>query len=231
MAEQSTPEARSSEGRRAGALSVLVGPRGYGITLVVGLVGAVAAVVGVARPWVSATAVVEGLPTIDVSADGSSLAPIAAALGFVLLAGFGAVVATRGWVRRLLGVVIVVCAVVVLVSALALPSGDEVLTDALSAKGWQGGDYDTGREPWVLVTAVGALLSGAAGLAVVRFGSVWPAMGSRYDAPTARADDARQAEPGRSTSEADLWQAIDRGQDPTRDSATRGGAADPGTPQ
>jgi len=231
MADRSAAEPGPSAGRRSGPISWLGGTRGYGITLVTGLAGAVAAVVGVSRPWVSATAVVEGLPTIEVSADGSSLAPLAAALGFVLLAGFGAVVATRGWVRRLLGVVIVVCAVVVLVSAVALPSGDEVLTDALSAKGWQGGDYDTGREPWVLVTAVGALVSGAAGLAVALFGAGWPAMGSRYDAPTARSDDAQPGEPARSPSEADLWQAIDRGQDPTGDSATRGGAADPGTPQ
>ena len=72
----------------------------YGPTLVVGLAGALAMTVGVAKPWVTATARQSGLPQIEVTVSGASLAPLAGALGVVVLAAFGAVVATRGWVRR-----------------------------------------------------------------------------------------------------------------------------------
>ena len=39
----------------------------------------------------------------------------------------------------------------------------------------------------------------------------WPAMGSRYDAPGARAD----AEDAAPDTEQDMWRALDDGRDPT----------------
>ena len=116
---------------------------GFALTLCVGLRGALAVTVAVARPWVRASAEVAGLPTIEAEVSGATLRPLTGALGVVLLAAFGAVIATRGWLRRSLGILIVAAAAVVVISAL-LPIDDAgAVEDALAAKGWSEGDYDT----------------------------------------------------------------------------------------
>lgn len=183
--------------------------RGYGATLLIGLVGAVAAVIAVTRPWFNASARVEGLPVITTSVSGSALVPAASALGFVVLAAFGAVIATRGWVRRALGVLIVVAAAVVLVLAVHPGSAHDALADGLAAKGWTGGGFASSSTWWRWLTAVGAVLALGAGAAVVRFGHGWATMGSRYDSPAAR---SRKPD---LDNEAAMWKAIDEGEDPT----------------
>jgi uncharacterized membrane protein (TIGR02234 family) len=201
---------------------------GFALTLGGGLLGALAVAVAVARPWVQASAEVAGLPTITVEVSGATLRPLTGALGLVLLASFGAVVATRGWLRRSFGILIVAAAAVVLASAL-LPIDDAgAVEEALAAKGWSQGDYDTTSVGWRWLAAAGATVCVLAGLAVALLGAGWPTMGSRYDAPTAnrssrsaadsstaRAKPADGAE--ENLDEAELWRSLDRGHDPTRD--------------
>ncbi|NUS51475.1 MAG: Trp biosynthesis-associated membrane protein, partial [Nocardioidaceae bacterium] len=68
------------------------------------------------------------------------------------------------------------------------------------------GSVDTSVSGWYVVALVAAVLTTAAfAVAVVRCPR-WPAMGSRYDAPSARPAP---------TGEQDLWRAIDEGRDPT----------------
>ena len=200
----------------------------YGPTLVLGLAGAIAVTVGVTKPWVTATAHQSGLPTIDVSVTGASLAPLAGALGVVVLAAFGAVIATRGWVRRALGVLIVLAAGVVLVTAIHPPGATSAVEDALSAKGWSTGPYDTGASAWRWIALGGALVSMAAGVAISVYGSRWATMGREYDAPTPAGDGTADATAGSSSgtpddedlTEAELWRELDHGRDPThRDGA------------
>jgi hypothetical protein len=57
---------------------------------------------------------------------------------------------------------------------------------------------------WPLLAAAGGLAVAAAGALAVARGDRWPAMGSRYERN--RPDQA---------GEADLWRALDRGEDPT----------------
>ena len=187
---------------------------GYGPTLVLGLLGAVAVTVGVSRPWVGATANVAGLPTLYADASGADLVPLAGALGVVLLAAFGAVVATRNWVRRCLGLLIVVASVVVAVAAIHPANAANTLTDGLAAKGWSGADYSTTTMAWRWLVLVGALVCLGAGAAVARFGAGWATMGSRYDAPAAPVETRSRAD-GQLT-EAEVWHAIDQGHDPTQ---------------
>jgi uncharacterized membrane protein (TIGR02234 family) len=170
--------------------------------------------VGVSRPWLTATATVTGLPVISGSVDGADVAPLAGALGFVLLAGLGAVVATRGWARRGVGVLIVVAAVVVLVAAVHPGDTHRSIEQALSAKGWSGGPYDTSVAWWRVLTGLGACGCLAAGALVARFGGSWAAMGARYEAP----GPSVAATPGVSVAptETDLWRSIDSGHDPTQ---------------
>lgn len=189
--------------------------RSYALTIVVGLASAGAIAVGAAQPWVSATATPEGLPQITASVDGADVAPVVGALGFVLLASFGAVIATRGWVRRAVGVVIVVSSVVVLVAAARPGVATDLLEASLSARGWSGGPYDSHTVVWRWVVVAGAVLCLLAGVAVVRFATQWATMGSRYDAP---ANSPVTEQPEDSMSTGDVWKAIDRGHDPTQTS-------------
>jgi uncharacterized membrane protein (TIGR02234 family) len=187
----------------------------YGPVLVLGLLGALGSTVGAAHPWVTATSSVHGLPTIHASASGADLAPLAGALGVVVLATFGAVIATRGWVRRGLGVAIVVASAIVVVSAADPGGASDVLRSGLSAKGWSGGGYRTSTEPWRWLVLVCALVTLAAGAATARYGGQWAVMGERYDAPSASGPAATK--PAEDLTETDVWQAIDQGRDPTHD--------------
>jgi uncharacterized membrane protein (TIGR02234 family) len=187
----------------------------YGPVLVLGLLGALGITVGASHPWVTATSSVQGLPTIHASASGADLSPLAGALGVVVLAGFGAVIATRGWVRRGLGVAIVVASVVVVVSAADPGAASDVLRSGLSAKGWSGGGYHTSTEPWRWLVLVSALVTLAAGAATARYGGQWAVMGGRYDAPSVPGPAATK--PAEDLTENDVWQAIDQGRDPTRE--------------
>jgi uncharacterized membrane protein (TIGR02234 family) len=189
----------------------------YGPALLAGLLGGVGITVGASRPWATATSSRPGLPVIHATASGSDLAPLAGALGVVVLAAFGAVIATRGWVRRGLGVLIVVASAVVLVAVIVPGGSTDVLTSGLAAKGWSGGGFRASSEPWRWLVLGCAVVTAVAGLATAAYGGQWAVMGSRYDAP---GDDrvgaaARSAE---ELSEGDVWRAIDRGHDPTQES-------------
>jgi uncharacterized membrane protein (TIGR02234 family) len=64
---------------------------------------------------------------------------------------------------------------------------------------------------WPLATVLGGLLVAAAGGLTLARGRDWPGMGARYDRPSG------SARPGsaRPETEAALWDALDRGDDPT----------------
>lgn len=182
--------------------------------LATGLLGSLGVTVGSAHPWVAATSRVRNLPTLHASASGADLAPLAGALGVVLLAAFGAVIATRGWVRRGLGAAIVVAAAVVLLAVIHPGAAGGVLRSGLSAKGWSGGSYDTATQLWRWVVLLSACVTALAGAATLRYGGQWAVMGNRYDAPRARAPVA--AKPAEDLTENDVWEAIDHGHDPTQ---------------
>jgi uncharacterized membrane protein (TIGR02234 family) len=193
-------------GRRVGVLGT---GKGYGLTIVLGLAASGLCAVAVAGPWARATATVPGLPPIEASVDGADIAPVAGAMALVCLAGLGAVIATRGWVRRGLGLVIAGCAAVVVVVAVVPGSTTGLLEDALAAKGWTGGGYDRSVTAWRLIAGLTGIVVMAAGVVVARFGGEWATMGARYDSPSsARAAD----EP---VSDAAMWRALDDGGDPT----------------
>jgi uncharacterized membrane protein (TIGR02234 family) len=168
----------------------------------------------VARPWARATATVSGLPPIEASVDGVDVAPVAAALAIVCLAGFGAVLATRGWVRRGLGVVIVASATVVVAVAVVPESTTGLLEDALGARGWTGGGYDRSVTAWRVAAAVSGAVVMAAGAIVTRFAGEWATMGTRYDSPSEGRQTSQSAADG-PMSDAAMWRALDDGGDPT----------------
>jgi Tryptophan-associated transmembrane protein (Trp_oprn_chp) len=130
-------------------------------------------------------------PTVE-RHTGTSLAPWLPAVALVSLAGAGALVATRGAVRVIVGLMLVV-------------SGAGVVAGAIVAVGEHCGLL------WPVVTGLAGIGVTVVGILAVRRGRGWPAMGTRYERP-GPAPDRPQAAP---RSQAELWDALDRGEDPT----------------
>jgi uncharacterized membrane protein (TIGR02234 family) len=131
-------------------------------------------------------------------------------LAVVALAGTGALLATSGWVRRLLGVLL----------ALA---GAGVLTGAvLGRAGLDTGSAGAGGTFWPIACAVGGVLIVLGGVTAARQGHRWPRMSARYDrnpaapAPAGVSATPAPRDPGAAAADhRAAWDALDRGDDPT----------------
>lgn len=183
------------------------------------VLGAFLVLVGVGNDWVVVG--VAGnplLPARELGVSGADLAPGLRALGIVGLAGVPALAATRGRGRVVVGLLLLAVGLGLLVAVVRLEltglrlGGRALVSDAVrEAGGAQGESFDlTG---WSVVTALGGLVLALAGLLVTARGRSWEALGRRYDVPAAGAATPSGEEPA---AERDLWEALDRGEDPTR---------------
>jgi hypothetical protein len=175
-----------SAGRRGLAFAVLAAVAGGGIGYFV-----------TGRVW-SETTVERVAPLLPetVHTTGRDLVPWAAAAAVVGIAGGLALLATRGRGR-------IAVAVLLALAGIGLAAGGlRGLVEADAVVGWP-----------LLCVAGGALVLVAGVLALAR-GRRWAAMGARYDAPAARQTVA--ARTGPDAPPAALWDALDRGDDPTR---------------
>ena len=194
----------------------------FGPTLLLGLASTALMTVAAAKPWFAADSTARSMvPGEDPTrAD----VPLALALALVALAGWGAVLVTRGAARRLVAVVALVAAVGVagclVISPFRVP--DQVRAAVAEASlGAQGAGADSHLSVhvtgWFVAAAVAVVLAVAALLNAVRRAPAWPSMSTRYDAPTGRASAPAADEPELpdDASSIDLWKAIDEGRDPT----------------
>jgi hypothetical protein len=110
-------------------------------------------------------------------------------LALVSLAGIAGVLATSGWARRAVGVLLALAALAAGWTAL---SGGSDQATALLARG-------------VSMAAVAALFS--AGFILMRSGHRMPRLGASYQTPAAAK--------GQETPEKELWRALSEGKDPT----------------
>lgn len=180
--------------------------RSYGPTVLVGLAGAGLTAVGAARVWATSRGDAAGVP-VEASVTGAEAQPLVAALAFVALAAWGVVLVARGRVRRAVAVVgLLASAGSLLAVVLAFGSAQDAAVEAVLARGATGDTFAASLGPWYYLTAVGALLAAAAFAVAVTRSPRWPAMGDRYDAPSARSAPA---------AEEDMWRALDEGRDPT----------------
>jgi uncharacterized membrane protein (TIGR02234 family) len=181
--------------------------RAYAIALLLLALGGGLLLWSSASTWAQAQVPLAGLESGAMRVlvlTGRDLAPVASVMGVAAWAGIPGLVATRGWGRPILGVLIAaagVAAVGACVSFGLSPSGriDQVASADAGATmhvqaSWAG---------WWLAGAMGGVLVVAAGAAAVMRGRGWPSMGSRYE---------RQAAPR------DPWAQLDAGLDPTVDS-------------
>jgi uncharacterized membrane protein (TIGR02234 family) len=164
-------------------------------------VGGALLLVSGGRAWSTTTTRSPGFPEVVVSTTGAAVAPLVVATGVLALAAAAALVALRGWGRRILGVLVAMAGAATLIQVVtastpsasgAGPAGDMVLDGSL----WR-----------PLAAAAAALVTGAGALIAVR-GGRWPAMGAKYERDRGAAS-ARPADPD------DTWAALDRGEDPT----------------
>ncbi|GGL10194.1 hypothetical protein Sme01_32450 [Sphaerisporangium melleum] len=147
---------------------------------------------------------------------GGELAPVLTPLALACLAAVVAVLATRGLWRKGVGVLTALLGAAIAVAAWRAVSPAAVAQVAGTRGALTGvpGLVTSTVQPWpALAVAGGALLTAAGALAVVS-GGRWPGMSERYERRAAPAGTrAGAGRPG--GSERSLWDALDRGLDPT----------------
>jgi uncharacterized membrane protein (TIGR02234 family) len=201
--------ARRSAGRQLAALAILA------------LAGAGLAAVAAALTWWSADYIDPLTGPLTVTATGSGCVPELVPLALVGLAGFGAALATRGFARRIVGVVIGLCgAAVVVLSALQFGAPPSSLVTDLTRPADPVGPAQLHPIGPSLAVLAGLLLTAAGVLVALGLGAR-RRLGSRYDAPTRAPGQVPAAAADPATPEqadadpADWWKALDAGADPT----------------
>ena len=182
------------------------------------------------------------LPAQAITVTGQDLAPAAGALALAGLACLAAVIATRGVLRRAVGVVLALCGAgtaaavsgslgasrVIAAAATKVSSSASVASGgAGSTTGGTsspGGAVVTGGSsvhavmlgvPWRVAVFAGAAAIIAAGLRTAWHGPRWPVMSGRYERPARAARPAARPGLPASADAASLWDSISRGDDPT----------------
>ena len=192
------------------------GGRQYSYALLAGAVGAGLVLLALRAQWAQAVFTPQKPLTAEVvTVSGNDLVPLAGGLALAALAGLIAVIATRGVVRRAVGVLLALfgagagAAVLTTVTAatvLSVAAGQVASPESAALSGTAAGSVTSGGSsgsgavvvsgaaghaimtgtPWHVAVIIGALLIFAAGLVTALHGQDWPVMSARYDAPGAR---------------------------------------------
>ncbi|MER5893963.1 TIGR02234 family membrane protein [Streptomyces sp. NPDC001876] len=192
--------------------------RSLGAGLLLGAAGATVVLLASGQKWAEGTAAVGG-GTLPLTADGQDVTGVPAALAVVGLAALVAVFAVRGGSRKIVAGLLALSGLGAGLSSYVGASDSAALDEkAAQTTGNTSATIDAlSHTAWPYVTAAGGLLILLAGLLALRYGSRWPAMSGRYERDgTPRPRKAAPAAPDPDRPE-DLWKALDRGEDPTRE--------------
>lgn len=188
------------------------------LTVLTALLGGAVAWAAAGRPWATAT-VGQAPNTLRVAASGNDLSAGVTALGLTALAGALALFATQRLARRLVGVLLIAAGIGAAVYAFGergVSHASHVLADKAAAKGFAAGSVSVHTASWWILAVLGGVLVALAGVSALVRGATWPGMSSRYENAAAGPAAARAADTGSSK---DLWDALDRGEDPTETAA------------
>jgi uncharacterized membrane protein (TIGR02234 family) len=191
------------------------GRRSLAVALLCGALGAAVALLATRQSWSEGTATVAG-GAFPLTATGSDVTGVPAALAIVGLAALVAVFAVRRAGRLLVSALLALSGAGTIAAAL-LGASDSSALDEQAAKAAGDTSATVGaltHTAWPYVAAAGGALLLVAGLLALRYGRQWPAMSGRYErggAPKPRRK-AATVDPDRPE---DLWKALDRGEDPT----------------
>jgi uncharacterized membrane protein (TIGR02234 family) len=192
----------------------------FGAALACDVLGAAGALLAATRPWqVVRLRQPPPLPDELLSLSGRTVDAAVTALAVVALAGAVAVLATRGAARRVVGVVLVLAGGAVVWRAVAASSAvSAARARTLLLQHHPGAPIGSGNAPhvsssllWPIVTVICGSLILVAGVLVSARGHRWASLSSRYESQTADAG----AEGGTARAAASMWNALDRGDDPT----------------
>ncbi|MFC8227421.1 TIGR02234 family membrane protein [Streptomyces sp. NPDC057287] len=186
--------------------------------LLLGAAGATVVLLASGQTWAQGKAAVGG-GILPLSADGEDVTGLPAALAVVGLAALVAVFAVRGGGRLVVAGLLALSGLGAGLSAWAGASDSAALDEqAAQTTGNTSATVDAlTHTAWPYVTAAGGLLILLAGLLALRYGRRWPAMSGRYERDgTPRPRKAPRTAPDPERPE-ELWKALDRGEDPTRD--------------
>ncbi|TLS40040.1 TIGR02234 family membrane protein [Streptomyces montanus] len=191
------------------------GRRSLALALLCGAFGAAVALLASRQGWSEGTTTVAG-GDFPLSATGSDVTGVPAALAIVGLAALVAVFAVRRAGRFLVAGLLALSGAGTVAAALLGVSDKSALDDkAAQASGDTTATVDSmSHTAWPYVAAVGGLLLLLAGLLALRYGRLWPAMSGRYERDgTPRPRKSKPvADPDRPE---EMWKALDRGEDPT----------------
>jgi uncharacterized membrane protein (TIGR02234 family) len=178
--------------------------RSHLVAIVACLAGAGLTLYAVTRTWSVRVETRTGLPELRTETTGADAQPWLIGLALVALAGTGALLATRGVVRRILG------------GLLAVAGAGIVLGAVLARRGVEAGEAGPAAAVWPAACVIGGAAIAVGGLLAARHGHLWSAMSARYErsAPPAEAKPPR--EDSASADNRAFWEALDRGEDPTR---------------
>lgn len=201
------------------------------------LAGAAACAGAAAMTWWTADYIDALTGPLTLRASGADCLPELVPVALIALAGFGATLATQGWLRRVVGVILLAGGALVAVRAgLTMTRAPAVLTGSLVRPADPAGPAQLHPTGPLLALAGGVVIAVAGALVAAGLGGR-RRLGARYDAPTAARPGATSAtqpvaqsaaqpatqsvaapapvEAPASTDGADWWKALDAGDDPT----------------
>jgi uncharacterized membrane protein (TIGR02234 family) len=189
--------------------------------------GAALVLLASAQTWIDAVLTIPGLPSVTVSANGRTIAPLVPAVALLALGGAVALLLVGGIGRRLIAVLVgafAIASVIVAVNAVrdttAAVRGSLIDAAGISAVPPDGA-ITASATSWPWIAALGMAL--VAGCAVAAQFVRWPNRARRYDTASsspARTDAGTDGSATAPTLQApeggiDWWDAIERGEDPT----------------
>ena len=184
------------------------------LAVLVCLVGSALVLLAGSRSWLELNTPARApLPASVRRFTGAQLVPGVRVLALLGLAGVAALLAARRWGKVVVGLALATAGAAVVgldARVLADPAG----AVQRSASRRQEAITSIGTPhlgPWPLVCLTGGLLLGVAGLLVVVRGRRWAELSARYETPAARAQATATAPAG----DKGIWDALDRGEDPT----------------
>jgi uncharacterized membrane protein (TIGR02234 family) len=170
-------------------------------------VGCVLVLAAGGQAWVTG---VRGTGTTGaVAPTGGDLSPVLTPLALAGLAGVVAVLAAKGIGRRLVGALLALCGAGAALGTWFATVGDTVpawLREHNVMHGTGAIEWHT-VAAWPVVAGLGAVLMVAGGVVAVARGGRWAGMSDRYTRKPAESPEA--------TDDRALWDALDRGDDPT----------------
>lgn len=155
------------------------------------------------------------LPDTAHALTGQQLAPLAGALGLAGLAGLAGIVATRGYARLVVAVLLLIIGAGTAYAS-ARGASQTAVHQALASQAVMAGDGAATPEvtPWWAVSLAGGGLLLLAGALTALRGRGWPGLSRKYDAPGAPRPEAAKGSRGEPAAH-DMWDALDHGRDPT----------------